>query len=376
MRRSAVAVAFTAVAVLLASLSGSPSVAVPSVAAPAAIGHPGGDDGNLYIAPDEYFVGDKVKLTANLPDGAGLSEVQFLKETSPGSDDFDEFDSDEANSLGNAYIYDHEVTEKVRIFAKAPNGMVTEIQTLDPKVVEPGSCTVSGSTYVSPTFITEGQEVKLTANFPSDQANATVTFFTKDGDTATSIGTDDANSSGNAYLSGYQVDATQEVYAQTSKDVCSPTITLQVSTIDPGNYQQTGTIKTDPATVRDGRIATIVANFPSGSYDVTAFELKNGTWEAIGSDASNSSGNAYITGHKFDNTETIMAVTDDGQRTPVTDIETIPPNEVSGGPSTLGKNVVYVTTDNAGTPKTKGVAYKGKAVIESDGEVTDTLDVD
>ncbi len=91
---------------------------------------------------------------------------------------------------------------------------------------------------------------------------------------------------------------------------------------------------------------------------------------------SNKYGNAYITGHKFDNTETIMAVTDDGQRTPVVDIETIPPNVVSGGPDQLGGNVVYVTTDTGKMPVTKGVGYKGKAVVESDGKLTESLDVD
>lgn len=376
MRRPAVAVVLIALAGLLASLSGSPSAAVPSIAQPAAIAHPGGDDGNLYIAPEEYFVGDAVKLTANLPTEAALLDVTFYEETSPGSGDYDEFESDEANSKGNAYVSAHQVTEKVDIFARASNGMVTEVQTLDPKVVDPNSCSVTGNTYVSPTFITAGQEVKLTANFPSDQAGTTVTYFTKDGDTATSIGTDDANSSGNAYLYGYAVEQSQEVFAKTSKGECSSTIPLTVTTIDPANFEESGTLSTDPASIRDGRTATIIARFPAGSFNVTAFELKDGVWEAIGTDASNASGDGFITGHKFDNTETIMAVTDTGLRTPVKDIETIPPNVVSGGPDTLGKNVVYLTTDNGGTPKTKGVDYKGKAVLESSEGLTETLDVD
>ncbi len=277
MHRSVVAVALTALAVLFGTTSWAPVVAVPSLAPLATLEHPGGDDGNLYIAPDEYFEGQDVKLTANFPNEAAYSDVTFYMETSPGSGDYEDFESDEANKYGNAVVSAYEVTEKADIFALAPNGMVTEIQTLDPKVVEPGSCTESGSTYASPSFITAGQEVKLTANFPSDQAKATVTFFIKDGDTATSIGSSTANRYGNAYLKDYAVEETQEVYGQSSKGVCSPVITLTVSTIDPDSFTETGTIKTNPGSVRDGRTATIVANFPSGSFDVTAFELKKGT---------------------------------------------------------------------------------------------------
>ena len=376
MRRSALAVVLTVLAALLATLAGSPGAAAPSALQPAGIGYAGEVTGTFSTTPAEFFEGEKVRLAANFPSDVAGANVTFYRETSPGSDDYAEFDSDEANSSGNAYIPDYQVDEKQRVFASAGDAGVTVLHTLEPKAIEPGSCTQAGSLYATPSFITPGQEVKLTANFLSDQAGTNVTFLKKVGTETVSIGSDAANSSGNAYLSGYQVDDEQQILALTSKGVCTPTETLKPTVVDPANFTEAGTLKTDPLTIREGRTATIVANFPSGTFNVTAFQLKDGVWEAIGSDVSNTSGNAYITGHKFDGTETIFAATDDGRRTNVRAIETIPPNIVSGGPDKLGKNVVYVTTDTGATPRTKGVNYKGKAVLGTGDEVTETLDVD
>ena len=372
MRRSVLAVVLTVFAALLASLFSSPTAAVQ----PAGIGYGGTDTGNFYTSPDTYFEGEKIKLTANFPSEAGSLEVTYYKETSPGSDDYASIGTDDANSYGNAYLTNYQVDAAQKVFARTSDGDVTELHALEPKTVEPGSCAESGSMYASPSFITPGQEVKLTANFPSDQSFVDVTFFTKVGADLTPIGSDESNKYGNAYLTDHQVDAEHDIVALTPKGVCTPTITITPTEIDPETLPEDGSLYTDPTSIREGRTATIVANFPSGNFDVTAFQKKNGEWQAIGTDRSNSYGNAYIPEHKFDGTETIVAVTSDGRRTNIRDIETVPPNVVSGGPSTLGKNIVYVTTDSGATPKTKGVDYKGKAVLESDGEPTETLDVD
>ncbi len=45
-------------------------------------------------------------------------------------------------------------------------------------------------------------------------------------------------------------------------------------------------------------------------------------------------------------------------------------------PATLGKNVIYATTDNGGTPSTKGKVYLGKAVLVSGNDVTDAWDME
>ncbi|MGH3457625.1 CotH kinase family protein [Aeromicrobium sp.] len=52
------------------------------------------------------------------------------------------------------------------------------------------------------------------------------------------------------------------------------------------------------------------------------------------------------------------------------------PNDVTGGPNEKGRNVIYVTTNSGKTPVTKGVDYKGKAVLTSNEVATETFDLE
>lgn len=375
MRRSALAVVLVAFVATLATLT--PGVAAPTVVQPAAAAYDGDKTGNFSTLPDEFFEGERVRLSANFPTDAALLDVTFLKESAPGSGDYEVIDTDEANAQGNAYLSDYQVDEAQEVFGQTIEGDVTQLHQLEPKVVEPGSCTQTGALHVDPSFITPGQKVKLTANFPSDQAAAGVTFFKKVGTDMEPIGSDDANSYGNAYLSGYAVEDQQDVYALTSKGECTETETLNPTVIQPESFPESGSISTTPTTVFDGRKATVNANFPNGAFDVTLFqETDPGEWTAIGQDESNTSGNAYITGVEFDGDTKLFALTDTGVRTPVRTFEPAAPNDITGGPKNRGHHVVYVTTDSGKTPVTKGVDYEGKAVLTTGAEETETLDVE
>ena len=373
MRRSTLAVVLTAVVALLATLAGSPGAAAPSAVQPAAIAYEGDETGVLSVRPGTYFEGQEVQLLANFPSAKASDTITFYEEVA--TDDFASIGTDDANSLGNAYSSTFEVSDDRRVFAQTSDGDVTQLLKLDPQTVSPETCSKTGTLDTDPSIVAEGSSVTLRANFASDQDLLDVTFFRKSGDTWAPIGTDESNGLGNAYWNDYEVTGTQELYAVTSSGQCTEVITVTPTVIDPANFEETGKLTTSPNTIREGRTASTLANFPSGSFDVTFFQRKDGVWEVIGSDASNSLGNAYID-HKYDGTETIMAVTSTGQRTDVRDIETVPPNVVSGGPKKLGKNVVYVTTDSGATPKIKGVNYKGKAVLGTGNDVTETLDVD
>lgn len=374
MRRSTLAVALTVIAALLATLGGSPGAAVPPSAAQlAAIPYAGDETGVLSVRPGTYFKGQEIQVVANFPSDQASDTITFYEEVA--ADDFAPLDTDEANQLGNAYSKTFQVSDDRRVFAQTSDGDVTQLLRLDPQTVSPDTCTKTGELATIPAIVTEGASIDLRANFPSDQDFLDVTFFRKAGDTQTPIGVDESNGLGNAYLSDYEVGGTEELYAITSAGQCTAVLTVTPTVIDPANFEETGKLTTSPTTIREGRTASMLANFPSGSFDVTFFQLKNGVWEVIGTDASNSLGNAYID-HKFDGTETIFAVSSTGKRTNVRDIETIPPNVVSGGPDKLGKNVVYVTTDSGATPRIKGVNYKGKAVLGTGDAVTETLDVD
>ena len=376
MRRSVLAVVLVAVAALVASLGVSPTLAAPSAVQPLAIGYSGTDTGSFYVAPDEFFEGEKVKLTANFPNDNALDDIGFYRETAPGSGDYEKFDTDKANSSGNAYIYDYEVQEKQNAFARTPSGDVTELHSIEPKVVEPGACTTAGMLYVSPTVVTAGQKVRFTANFPSDQAGTTVTFLKKVGTDSESIGSDDANSSGNAYLDHVIGNSAEEIYALSSKGRCTAPITVTPTVILPENFPDNASLY-PPTSVYDGRKGSITANFPSGTVGITLFkETAPGVWTAVGQKTSNKSGNATFTDYKFDGTQTLFALSSKGERTEVQTVVPKAPNEVTGGPSTLGKNVVYVTTNSGGTPVTKGVDYPAKTVIKSGDTLSATLDLE
>jgi hypothetical protein len=374
MRRSILAVVLTVVAALLATLGGSPGAAAPSsLVQPTAIAYEGDETGVLSVRPGTYFEGQEVQFLANFPTTKASDTVTFYEEVA--TDDFAPIDTDEANHLGNAYSSAFEVSDDRRIFAQTSDGDVTQLQKLDPQSVSPDTCSKTGKLDTLPAIVTEGASITLRANFPSDQELLDVTFFRKTGDALAPLGVDESNGGGNAYWNDYEIEGTQELFAITSAGQCTQVATVTPTVIDPANFEETGKLSTNPATIRDGRTASTLANFPSGSFDVTFFQLKDGVWEVIGNDASNSLGNAYID-HKYDGTETIFAATSTGKRTDVRDIETVPPNVVSGGPKKLGKNVVYVTTDSGATPRIKGVSYKGKAVLGTGGDVTETLDVD
>ncbi len=378
MRRTVLAAVFAVLAASLVSLSGSPGLAASSGLRSASIAWDGDREaGTFYVNPTEFFEGEQVKLTANFPSEQADLDVTFYAETAPGSDEYEPIGTDDANKYGNAYLTSYRVDAEQEVFGRTSEGHVTKRLNLQPQTFEPGSCTQTGNLTASPATFTAGQEVKLSANFPSDQSYLDVTFFTKVGDDLQPIGSDESNKYGNAYLSGHQVDEEQDVYALTTKSQCTGTETLSPTVIDPANFTETGRIYSNPASIREGRSGTIIANFPSDAagLDVTVFQLKKGEWTAVGTDDANSYGNAYIKDHKFDGTETLMGTTSDGNRTDVRDFETIPPNIVSGGPDELGANVVYVTTDSGATPKTKGVGYKGKAVLATEDTVTKTLDV-
>src|SRR5688500_17162220 len=97
-----------------------------------------------------------------------------------------------------------------------------------PVAIAPGSTPDTGNFSVDPATFTEGQSVKLAANFPSGVF--TVTFFKKTGIDWTSIGTDESNSSGNAYLTNYEVNGAQEVYARITT---GPTGRTEVKKLNP-----------------------------------------------------------------------------------------------------------------------------------------------
>ena len=377
MRRTIHVVVLAMIATLLTALIGtSGSAQSPGLAN--GIPYAGTETGNFSTVPTGYTDGQTIQLSGNFDANIGINDVTFYEESSVGSNDYEVAGTDEANTYGNAYLNNFVVHDGRKIFAKVSEGPhvdeVTEVYTQAAQA-EP-SCIDDGNLSTTPTIIAEGQTVQISANFPNAQALKQVTFFKKDGTNSVSIGTDESNSSGNAYLN-YQVDATQEVYARSSDNHCTETATLTPVAINPESFPQTGALATSPTTFYDGRSITVNANFPSGTVGITLFkETDPGVWTAVAQKTSNSSGDASFSSYQVNGTQKLFALTSTGNRTEVDTLTPKAPNDVTGGPSTLGNRVIYATTNNGGTPTTKGVDYEGKTVLVEGGVETETLDLE
>ena len=369
MRRSALA---ALLAVLTAGLA-SAMLSAPATAAP-------GPDTLAIIdpaPPATYADGQKLSIQVNINEGDSDVFQATLETNKSGSyQPISGLTNKTTTSFGK-YTFSYSPSGEQDVRASwEQNGETrhSEVLHLEPSPVTPGPDV--GSLYQSTSLFADGDTITLAANFPSGSFPITLYKETAP-DTWTAVSTKPSNSSGNADFS-YEVNGTSKVFARKSNGESTEVDTLTPTVIDPANFTKTGSLTTNPTSVRDGRTASIIAKFPSdqASAGVTAYQLKDGVWNSIGAAKANSSGDATITGHKFDGTETVMAVTSNGQRTGVKDVVTVPPNVVSGGPAQLGHNVVYVTTDNGGTPVTKGADYEGKAVLETGDVPTETFDVE
>ena len=263
--------------------------AATSAFQPASIAHPGGDDGNLYEDPATFIEGQTVRFTANFASSAAGETVTLYKETSPG--DFTSTGkTDDANSYGNAYI-NYAVNGDQLVFARASGGDVTEIDTLEPQPL--GSCADTGNFYTTPSTVAEGQSIKLAGNFPSSDANRTVSFLRKLGaDDYEVIGSDEANRYGNAYLSNHQVaDGQQTFYAYiAANNTCTekhPVTPVPSSALLDPNFTAAGS---------DGQDARAKATFApvqnGASAQLQVKSIEDGSWDTIETGTQNADGQA------------------------------------------------------------------------------------
>ncbi|MGH3474618.1 MAG: hypothetical protein ACRDOT_06865, partial [Aeromicrobium sp.] len=209
--------------------------------------------------------------------------------------------------------------------------------------IPPGDTADTGNLGMDPAAPSDGQAVRLSANFPSGPT-FTVTFFKQTGpETWTSIGTDASNSYGNAYLSNYVVGGEQNLYARitsggtgrTEVDTVTPT---PAEAIQP-NGPDTGNLNTDPATYAEGDTITISANFPDGNFLVTLYkETAPNVWTSVGTDQSNSQGNAYFLNFPVTGTQKLFARKNNGDRTEVDVIAPAPSLTLSVRRNCTGNN--------------------------------------
>ncbi len=185
-----------------------------------------------------------------------------------------------------------------------------------------------GNLSTVPTTYSAGDQVELYANFASDQSGRTVTYYKEtspDSNDYSSIGTDAANSNGNAYL-GYTVNATQKVFARSSGGPITEIQTLTPAPVGPvsPNGNVTGTLAATPAGFGNGDTIQLGANFPDGTFAVEFYgEGPTDTWTKLATIQSNSSGNAYYNTYEVDGVQWVFARRTNHDRT---EIDTLTPS--------------------------------------------------
>ncbi|WP_423844278.1 hypothetical protein, partial [Aeromicrobium sp.] len=139
----------------------------------------------------------------------------------------------------------------------------------------------SGVFSISPSTFADGDTVTLSANFASNQKGAKVTFYRSDvvpdGETFEPIGTQTANTNGNAYLKGYAVSGNQVLFALTSKGEKTNRKTID-SAAAPSTCPVAGALSSSPQIVTPDSTVSIFANFASDQQgkDITLYQVVDG----------------------------------------------------------------------------------------------------
>ncbi len=157
----------------------------------------------------------------------------------------------------------------------------------------------TGVFYITPADFAVPSTVTLSANFPSDQKGAKVTFYKSvgdpDGDTFQEVGSvSKANTNGNAYLKNYALDGDQILFARTINNKKTQRFVID-SAGTPGSCPVAGALTSSPSIVTPGSTAAVFANFLTDQQgrDITLYEVTGvDTQEPLETKAADQFGNA------------------------------------------------------------------------------------
>ncbi len=189
-----------------------------------------------------------------------------------------------------------------------------------------------GNFYTIPATYEVGDAIELYANFASDQSGRTVTYYRESpagSDGYTSVGTDAANSNGNAYLKNYTVNGTQKVFARSSSGDVTEVHTLTPTVPGPVEHPggDDGNLYTIPETFEVGDEIELYANFASDQSGRTVTYFKetaagSDEYEKVGTDDANRNGNAYLKNYTVNESQKVFARSSTGK---VTEVQTLTP---------------------------------------------------
>jgi beta-glucanase (GH16 family) len=332
------------------------------------------DTGSLSVSPTTFADGEKVKVSANFPDGT--FDVSLYKETAP--DVWSTVGVTRSSSSGNASFSGFQVTGVQKIYARITSGKKagrTEVVTLTPKqpeVVMPTESDI-GSLTVSPTAFSVGDDVKITANFPDGTFDVTLYRETAP-DVWTSVGKLKSSSSGNVTFSSYRIDSAHPVFARItsgSKHGRTEVLTLTPQPIAPTG-KLTGKLTSTPASFAAGADLKVTANFPDGTFDVLLYrEAAPGEWAPVATAKTGSNGNATFT-YPAGDWQKLFARKRGGDRT---EVDALQASTACGGAATVqGPGVTWRCTfsdefdGSTLDPSKWGITQTGATGFRSGGE--------
>jgi hypothetical protein len=329
----------------------------------------GTETGVLSARPSTFETGQPIELLANFPSDQASKVVTFFKETTPGSGDYTSFGTDAANDLGNAYFKPVTVAAEQKVFARAPDGEVTQLLTLSPTpagtIAPTGPDT--GNLTQNPTTYEVGAMISMTANFPD--GTFPITLY-KEGaaDTWTAVATKTSSSSGNATFTGFPVTSgDQRVFARKSNnnrteiDVITPKRVAKLSVRRDCTGNTCGTTATaygELVPAQQGRVFKLQ-------------RLSGSSWVSVGGTATTGAdGKAEITfsldGVPQWTTRTYRLTSAASGSSPAVTSGQI---KFMPGPTQLGENVLRVDVDKGIYPTTRGPEYQGVATLSVGGAV-------
>jgi hypothetical protein len=314
-----------------------------------------------------FAAGQQIELMANFPSDQSSKAITFFKEASPGSNDYESLGTRTANSSGNAYFKPLTVDAEQEVFARAPDGEVTQLLTLKPTVINPDNFTVGGTLSMSPSTVVKGGTVSIVANFPNGTFNVTL-FQESESGVWEAIGSKASNSSGNATFSGYVVNETKRFFAlnnaqgkRTEVDTIAPTPKVSIN------------IERDCTSNDCADTATASGELdPAQAGRVFKLQYLNGsTWTQVGSDATTAADGRFeisfsLVGLSQWSARSYRLTSASDGSNPSATSQTI---SFMPGPTTLGRNVLRIDVDKGIFPTSKGPEYPATATLSTDGQV-------
>ncbi len=320
--------------------------------------------GTFAVTPEPVEDGQSAKLTANFPNGNYM--VTFYKQDGA---DWVSIGTDASNKYGNSYLTNYTVNGDQTLYALITSGGTgrtpEKVVTPTPAPVIAPDGPVTATFYTDPTSYTDGDTIKITANFPSGTFPVTL-YKETETDVWTKVATNTSNKYGNAYFLNYPVTTTpQRLFARKTNGERTEVRTIAPTPQVDFDLQRdcTGNTCADTATATG-------ATEPAQADRVFKLQYLNGsTWTQVGSDATSGADGTVeipfsLAGLSQWSTRSYRLLSEGDPPLTSPTISFMP------GPTELGPNVLRVDVDKGVFPTSKADEYTGDATLSEDGVPT------